>query len=46
MTHSTEVTRLGATDFGSEVSDRAQQGILGDIDIAGTSTPEYMAPYI
>ena len=44
MTHDAEVTRLGATDIGSEVPGRAQQGILGDVDVAGTSTPEYMAP--
>ena len=43
MTHGAEVTCLGATDLGSEVPGRAQQGILGDVDVAGTSVPEYMA---
>ena len=43
-THSAEVTRLGATDLGSEVPGRAQQGILGGVDVVGTSVPEYMAP--
>ena len=42
-THGAEVTCLGATDLCSEVSDRAQQDILGGVDVAGTSTPEYMA---
>ena len=32
-----EVTRLGATDLSSEVPGRAQQGILGGVDVAGTS---------
>ena len=35
-THGAEVTRLGATDLGSEISGRAQQGILGGVDVAGT----------
>ena len=43
-THGADVIRLGATDLGSEVSDRAQQGILGGIHVAGTSAPEHMAP--
>ena len=43
-THGAEVTRLGVTDLGSEVLRRAQQRILGDVDVVGTSTPEYMAP--
>ena len=43
-THGVEVTRLGATDLGSEVPGRAQQGILGGVVVASTSTPEYMAP--
>ena len=42
MTHDTEVTRLSATDFGSEVPGRAQQGFLGGVDVTGTSAPEYM----
>ena len=41
-THDFEVTRLNATDLGSEVPGHAQQGILGGIDVAGTSAPEYM----
>ena len=44
ITHGAEVTRLGVTDLGSEVPRRAQQGILGDVDVVGTSAPEYMAP--
>ena len=44
MTYGAEVTRLGATDLGSEVPGRAQQGSLGGVDVAGTSAPEYMAP--
>jgi len=43
-THDAEVTRLGATDLGSELPGRAQQIILGGVDVAGTSAPEYMAP--
>ena len=38
-THGSEVTRLGATDLGSEVPGRAQQAILGGVDVAGTSEP-------
>ena len=44
MSLGAKVTRLGATDLGSEVPGRAQQGILGGVDVAGTSAPEYMAP--
>ena len=44
MTHGAEVTRLGATDLGSEVPGRTQQDILGGVDVAGTSASEYMAP--
>ena len=44
MTHGVEVTRLDATDIDFEMPDRTQQGILGGIDVIGTSTPEYMAP--
>ena len=36
-THGSEVTRLGATDLGSEVPGRAQQGILGGVDVVGTA---------
>jgi len=43
-THGAEVKRLGVTDLGSEVSGRAQHDILGDVHVAGTSAPEYMAP--
>ena len=43
-THGAEVTRLGATDLNSEVPDRAQQNILGGVDVADTSAPEYIAP--
>ena len=43
-THGAEVTRLGATDLGFKVPGRAQQGILGGVDVTGTSTQEYMAP--
>ena len=42
--HGAEVTRLGATNLGSEVPGRAQQGILDGVDVASTSAPEYMAP--
>ena len=38
-THGSEVTRLGATDLGSEVPGHAQQDILGDVDVTGTSEP-------
>jgi len=44
MTHGSEVTRLGATDLGSEVPGRAQQAILGGVDVAGTSEPQILAP--
>ena len=44
MSLGAEVTRLGATDLGSEVPGRAQQGSLGGVDMAGTSALEYMAP--
>ena len=40
-----EVTRLGVTDLGSEVSDSAQQRILSGINVAGISTTEYMASW-
>jgi len=43
-THGSEVTRLGATDLGSEVPGRAQQAILGGVDVAGTSEPQILAP--
>ena len=43
MTHDAEVTRLGATNLGSEVPGRAQHDILGGVHVAGTSVPEYMA---
>jgi len=38
-THSSEITRLGAIDLSSDVPARAQQGILGGVDVAGTSEP-------
>ena len=44
MTHGSEVTRLGATDLGFEVPGRAQQAILGGVDVAGTSEPWILAP--
>ena len=44
MSPGAEITRLGATDLGSEVPGRVQQRILGSVDVAGTSAPEYMAP--
>ena len=43
-THGADVTRFGATDLGSDVSSRAQQGILGGVDVAGTSAPQILAP--
>ncbi|XP_066358990.1 uncharacterized protein [Miscanthus floridulus] len=43
-THSVEVTHLPVINLGSEVSSRAQQGILDGVDVAGTSAPEYIAP--
>jgi len=39
-----EVTHLDTTNFGSEVSGHAQQGILGDTDVAGTLEPQILAP--
>ena len=39
-THGSKVTRLDVTDLGSEIADRAQQGILGDVDVAGTRSSE------
>ena len=44
MSPGAEVTRLSATDLGAEVPGRALQQILGGVDVAGTSAPEYMAP--
>ena len=44
MSPDAEVTRLGATDLGSEMPGRAQQRILGGVNVTGTSTPEYMMP--
>ena len=43
-THDSEVTRLDATDLGSEVPGYAQQDILFDVDVAGTSEPWISAP--
>ena len=43
-THGSEVTRLDATDLSSEVPGRAQQGIIGGVDVAGTSEPQILAP--
>ena len=43
-THGVEVTCLGATDLGSEMSGRTQQDMLGGVDVAGTSAPEYIVP--
>ena len=43
-THGSEVTRLGATDLGFEVPGRAQQAILGGVDVADTSEPQILAP--
>ena len=43
-THGSEVTRLGATDLGSEVPGHAQQAILGGVDVAGTLEPQILAP--
>ena len=40
MSHGVEVTCLAATDLGAEVPDRAQYGILGGVDVVGTSTPD------
>ena len=44
MSSDAEVIRLGATDLDIEVPDRALQEILGDVNVAGNSTPEHMAP--
>ena len=38
------MTRLDATDLGSEVPGRVQQDILDGVDVTGTSTPQYMTP--
>ena len=43
MSPGAEVTRLDATDLGVEMPGRAVQEILGGVDVAGTSAPEYMA---
>ena len=43
-THGSEVTRLGVTDLGSEVLGRAQQGILGGVNVAGTLEPQILTP--
>ena len=43
MSPGAEVTRLDATDLGVEMPGRAVQEILGGVDVAGTSTPVYMA---
>ena len=40
MSPGAEVTCLDATDLASEVPGRAQQGILGDVDMTGTSAPD------
>jgi hypothetical protein len=42
--HGSEVTHLSATDLGAEVPGRAQQGIRGGADVAGTSEPQILAP--
>ena len=44
MSSGAEVTCLGAINLGSKVPGCAQQGILGGVDVAGTSASEYMAP--
>jgi len=44
MSPGAEITRLGVTDLDVEVPGRALQGIIGGVDVADTSTPEYMAP--
>ena len=44
MTHDAEVTRLGATNLGSEVPGRAQQGSLGGVDVVRTSASKYLVP--
>ena len=43
-THGSEVIRLGAIDLGFEVPSRAQQAILGSVDVADTSEPQILAP--
>ena len=43
-TYGSEITRLSATDLGSEVPGRAQQRILGGVDVAGASEPHILAP--
>ena len=43
MSTDTEVTRFAAIDLGAEVPSHALQGILGDVNMAGISTPEYIA---
>ena len=43
-THGSEVIHLGAINLGSEVPYRAQQDILGGVDVAGTSKPQILAP--
>jgi hypothetical protein len=35
---------VGATDLSSEVPGRAQQGIRGGADVAGTSEPQILTP--
>lgn len=40
MSPDTEVTRLGAINLDAEIPGRAQQEILGDINMTGTSTSE------
>jgi len=39
MSPNAEVTRLDATDLGSEKPNRTQQNILDNINVTGTSTP-------
>ena len=40
----TELTRLDTIDLGSKVPGHAQQGILGGVDVAGSSEPQILAP--
>ena len=40
-THDAKVTRLDATDLDSKMPDRVQQDILGGVDVADTSVPQY-----
>jgi hypothetical protein len=42
-THGSEVTRLGVTDLSSEIPNRAQQDILGGVDVIDTSKPQILA---